>query len=99
MGPSTCTFGPEAPKGHESNWVQSEPDKQWFIMFRFYGTKPAVFDKSWRMGDIEALNYRPNTRGRQWVRFDPLGAPAGSDRYLREAAVADRGREVVWGEG
>jgi hypothetical protein len=49
-------FGPEAPKGHESNWVQTEPGKQWFIMFRFYGTKPAVFDKSWTMGDIETLN-------------------------------------------
>jgi hypothetical protein len=49
-------FGPTAPQGHESNWVQTAPDKQWFIMFRFYGTKPAVFDKSWSMGDIETLN-------------------------------------------
>ena len=49
-------FGPKAPKAHESNWVQTAPDKQWFIMFRFYGTKPAVFDKSWRMSDIETLN-------------------------------------------
>ena len=47
---------PEAPKGHESNCVQIEPGKQRFIMFRFYGTKPAVFDKSWSMGDIETLN-------------------------------------------
>jgi hypothetical protein len=48
-------FGPNAPRGHESNWVPTAPDKQWFIMFRFYGTKPAVFDKSWSMGDIETL--------------------------------------------
>ena len=39
-----------------SNWVQTAPDKQWFIMFRFYGTKRAVFDKSWSMGDLETLN-------------------------------------------
>ena len=49
-------FGPETPKGHELNWVQSEPGKQWFIMFRFYGTQLPVFDKSWSMGDIETLN-------------------------------------------
>jgi hypothetical protein len=49
-------FGPKAPQGHESNWVQTEPGKQWFIMFRFYGAKPAAYDKSWRMGDIETLN-------------------------------------------
>jgi hypothetical protein len=36
--------------------VQTEPGKQWFIMFRFYGAKPAAYDKSWRMGDIETLN-------------------------------------------
>jgi hypothetical protein len=48
-------FGPEAPQGHEGNWVQTAPDKRWFIMFRFYGTQPAVFDKSWTMGDIETL--------------------------------------------
>jgi len=49
-------FGPNAPQGHEGNWVQTEPGKQWFIMFRFYGTTPATFDKSWTMGDIETLN-------------------------------------------
>jgi Protein of unknown function (DUF1214) len=43
-------FGHKAPQGHESNWVQTVPDKRWFIMFRFYGTQPAVYDKSWRMG-------------------------------------------------
>jgi hypothetical protein len=49
-------FGPKAPKGHEGNWVQTAPGKRWFIMFRFYGTLPAVFDKSWSMGDVETLN-------------------------------------------
>ncbi len=37
------------------HWVQTEAGKQWFIMFRFYGTTPAMFDKSWTMGDIETL--------------------------------------------
>ena len=49
-------FGPTAPEGHESNWVQTAADKHWFILFRFYGPQRPVFDKSWRLGDIEALN-------------------------------------------
>ena len=49
-------FGPKAPQGRESNWVQTATDKRWFIMFRFYGTQPAVYDKSWSMGDMETLN-------------------------------------------
>jgi hypothetical protein len=36
--------------------VQTALDKRWFVMFRFYGTQPAVFDKSWTMGDMEALS-------------------------------------------
>jgi hypothetical protein len=49
-------FGPTAPEGHESNWVQTAADKHWFILFRFYGPQRPVFDKSWRLGDIETLN-------------------------------------------
>ncbi len=30
-------FSPKAPKGKESNWVQSVPDKSWFIILRAYG--------------------------------------------------------------
>jgi hypothetical protein len=48
-------FGPKAPQGHEANWVQTAPDRRWFIMFRFHATQPPVFDKSWSMGDIETL--------------------------------------------
>jgi hypothetical protein len=29
-----------------STCVQTAPDKHWFIMFRFDGAKPAVYDKS-----------------------------------------------------
>jgi hypothetical protein len=49
-------FGPTAPQGHEPNWVQTASDKHWFILFRFYGPQRPVFDKSWRLGDIETLN-------------------------------------------
>lgn len=49
-------FGPEAPEGHEANWVQTEPGKGWFTYFRFYAPTEAFFDKSWALPDIEKAN-------------------------------------------
>jgi len=48
-------FGPEAPSGREANWIPTAPGKPWFSMFRFYGPDKAVFDKSWRLTDIEPV--------------------------------------------
>lgn len=48
-------FGPQAPSGQESNWVQTEPGKGWFAYFRFYGPTEAFFDKSWALPDMERL--------------------------------------------
>ena len=45
-------FGPTAPEGTESNWVQTIPGKHWFSYFRFYGPLEAYFDRSWKLGDI-----------------------------------------------
>lgn len=30
-------FGPVAPEGKESNWVQTIPGKSWFMVLRLYG--------------------------------------------------------------
>lgn len=48
-------FGPKAPEGLENNWIPTAPNKLWFTMFRFYGPDKALFDKSWVMADIEAV--------------------------------------------
>ncbi|WP_185486820.1 DUF1254 domain-containing protein [Listeria booriae] len=48
-------FGPEAPIGHESNWVQTNKDAHWFTYLRLYGPTEQYFDKSWKMGDIEMM--------------------------------------------
>lgn len=47
-------FGPKPPAGKEANWVQTVSGKHWFAYFRLYGPTEAYFDKSWKMGDIEA---------------------------------------------
>ena len=46
-------FAPEAPKGKESNWIQTIPGKSWFIILRMYGPLEPWLDKSWRPGEIE----------------------------------------------
>jgi hypothetical protein len=48
-------FGPKAPKGKENNWIQTVPDKAWFVLFRVYGPLQPWFDKSWQLNDFELI--------------------------------------------
>jgi hypothetical protein len=48
-------FGPKAPAGQESNWVPTDPDGEFEILFRFYGPEKALFDKTWKLSDVEKL--------------------------------------------
>jgi hypothetical protein len=45
-------FGPKAPSGKESNWVQTVPGKGWFTILRLYGPLEPWFNKTWQPGDI-----------------------------------------------
>ncbi len=47
--------GPVAPKGKESNWMQSVPGKGWNTLFRLYGPLDPWFDKIWLPGDFELV--------------------------------------------
>lgn len=49
-------FGPQAPAGHEGNWVQTVPGKGWNTILRLYGPLESWFDKTWKPGEIELLN-------------------------------------------
>ena len=48
-------FGLTAPKGFESNWVKTVPDRGFFPMFRWYGPLEPFFDKSWSLPDVELV--------------------------------------------
>ena len=39
-------FGPEPPAGQENNWIKTNPDEGFFVLFRFYGPTEAFYDKS-----------------------------------------------------
>jgi hypothetical protein len=47
-------FGPKAPVGFEKNWVTTA-GKNFFLIFRLYGPEKALFDKTWRLPDVEKV--------------------------------------------
>lgn len=55
-GSTSLYFGPVAPEGQQSNWVQTVPGKSWFAMLRLYGPLAPWFDKTWRPSEIEPLS-------------------------------------------
>ena len=52
-GSTDIYFGPTAPDGKETNWLQTIPGKGWFTVIRFYNPLPSFFDKTWRPSEIE----------------------------------------------
>jgi hypothetical protein len=48
-------FGPQAPEGKESNWVETIPGKSWFQLFRLYGPLQPWFDQTWKLNEFEPL--------------------------------------------
>jgi hypothetical protein len=48
-------FGPAEPDGL-SNWVPTKAGKEFEVIFRFYGPEQALFDKTWKLPDIEKAN-------------------------------------------
>ncbi|MGR9356608.1 DUF1254 domain-containing protein [Rhizobium leguminosarum] len=49
-------FGPKAPQGKDANWVSTDPDGRFEVLFRLYGPEKPVFDKTWKLDDIEKAN-------------------------------------------
>ena len=48
-------FGPEAPTGKDTNWVETIPGKSWFQLFRLYGPLQPWFDQTWRLNEFEPI--------------------------------------------
>lgn len=47
-------FGKTAPPGLESNWIPTAGE-DFFLIFRFYGPQEPVFDKSFKLPDVENM--------------------------------------------
>jgi hypothetical protein len=48
-------FGPMAPEGKESNWVPTSTEGKFEVLFRFYGPRKPLFDKTWVLPDIKLI--------------------------------------------
>ena len=48
-------FGPKAPT-HKANWIQTVPGRGWNTILRLYGALEPWFNKTWRPGEIEAVD-------------------------------------------
>jgi hypothetical protein len=48
-------FGPKPPASQESNWLYTQDGQKWFPWFRFYGPEKPLFDKQWKMPNIERV--------------------------------------------
>jgi hypothetical protein len=46
-------FGPKALPGKESNWVPTSAAGKFEVLFRIYGPEKPLFDKTWKLRDIE----------------------------------------------
>jgi len=55
-------LGSDEPRGKETNWVPTRAGGEFEILFRFYGPTKPLFDKSWKLPDVEKLE--PSAGGR-----------------------------------
>lgn len=48
-------FGPKAPSGKDANWIPTDRDRQFEVLFRVYGPTKPFFEKVWVIPDMEKL--------------------------------------------
>ena len=49
-------FGPTAPEGQKNNWLPTDPNRRFFLLARFYGPEPGLFDGSFELNDMERMD-------------------------------------------
>ena len=48
-------FGPKPPVGKEGNWVPTDPQRKFELLFRLYGPGKPFFDRTWKLPDVEEV--------------------------------------------
>jgi hypothetical protein len=54
-GSTDVYFGPRPPAGNEGNWVPTDAQREFELLFRFYGPTKPLFDKTWKLPDVVAV--------------------------------------------
>jgi hypothetical protein len=83
-GSTDLYFGPKAPAGKAVNWLASMPGRGYFAILRLYGPTEAVFDKTWKPGDLEM---------RSWKQSSEQQASASASASSHALGIAARKRK------
>jgi len=51
-------LGPKPATGKEPNWIPTDPDREFELMFRLYAPTKALFEKAWKLPDVEPVAAR-----------------------------------------
>jgi hypothetical protein len=86
-------FGPKAPAGKESNWVPTGTDGGFEVLFRFYGPEKPLFDKTWKLPDIEKVS-EPITTDRAkdshgWIGTETINTRFGDFEFKNGYPTAE----------
>jgi hypothetical protein len=55
-GSTTVYFSPKQPDGvKRGNWIQTDPQKGWFLILRLYSPLEPFFTKKWRPSEVELV--------------------------------------------
>ncbi len=55
-GSTVVYFSPTRPDDVAAgNWIQTDPDRGWFVILRLYSPLQSFFDKTWRPGNVEPV--------------------------------------------
>jgi hypothetical protein len=96
-------FAPKAPEGKEANWVPTSADGEFEVLFRLYGPEKPLFDKTWRLPDIEKISAQAQGTAEGVQAQAAVQSPANSaipvtvdnfiraesDKYFSAVAITD----------
>lgn len=71
-------IGAKAPAGQESNWIPTDPSRQFELMFRLYGPKKEFFEKTWALPDVERVGMETAQ-----ATPDSVAVPVTVDNFAR----------------
>ncbi len=52
-------LGPKAPEGEDANWIPTDDQRRFELMFRLYAPTKALFEKTWVLPDVEKVAHQP----------------------------------------
>jgi hypothetical protein len=55
-GSTDIFLGPKAPDGKDANWVPTDPNGKFELIFRLYAPTKDFFEKKWTLPDVEKMN-------------------------------------------